>query len=109
MAAAAVLIATLQAAMAMVIVMLYFFRFVYGEVCTALPLNGGAYNALLNTTSKSTASLAACLTSLSYTATCVVSAGEAVQYLQLVAPSVDYQVRVRAYTLKPMSGWRGMA
>ena len=33
-------------------VMLYSFRGVYSEVCTAIPLNGGAYNALLHTTSK---------------------------------------------------------
>lgn len=48
---------------------LYLFRKIYGEVVGALPLNGGAYNVLLNTTSKSTASFAACLTILSYMAT----------------------------------------
>lgn len=32
--------------------MLGFFRHVYAEVVTALPINGGTYNALLNTTSK---------------------------------------------------------
>lgn len=31
---------------------LYLFRSIYAEVVGALPLNGGAYNALLNTTSK---------------------------------------------------------
>lgn len=46
----------------------------------AIPLNGGAYNALLNTTKKSTASLAAALTVLSYMATVVISASEAVKY-----------------------------
>ena len=45
---------------------LFLFRKIYGEVVGALPLNGGAYNVLLNTTSKSTASFAACLTILSY-------------------------------------------
>lgn len=35
-----------------VVLLLYLFRSVYSEVVTALPLNGGAYNALLNTTSK---------------------------------------------------------
>ncbi|GGW30723.1 APC family permease [Arenibacter certesii] len=59
---------------------LYLFRGVYGEVVGALPLNGGAYNALLNTTKKSTASLAASLTVLSYMATAVISASEAVKY-----------------------------
>jgi amino acid transporter len=59
---------------------LYLFRSVYGEAVTALPLNGGAYNVLLNTTSKSTAALAACLTILSYIATGVVSAASAIEY-----------------------------
>jgi amino acid transporter len=59
---------------------LFLFRKVYAEVVGALPLNGGAYNALLNTTSKSVASLAACLTLLSYMATAVISANEAVHY-----------------------------
>jgi amino acid transporter len=60
---------------------LYLFRSIYAEVVGALPLNGGAYNALLNTTSKFKASLAACLTVLSYMATAVISADEAVQYV----------------------------
>ena len=59
---------------------LFLFRSIYGEVVGALPLNGGAYNALLNTTRKSTASLAAALTVLSYMATAVISASEAVKY-----------------------------
>lgn len=60
---------------------LYLFRKIYGEVVGALPLNGGAYNALLNTTSKSMASLAAALTLLSYMATAVISATEAMHYV----------------------------
>ncbi|GGK58536.1 APC family permease [Rufibacter glacialis] len=60
---------------------LFLFRSIYAEVVGALPLNGGAYNALLNTTSKSTASLAACLTLLSYMATAVISASEAMHYV----------------------------
>ncbi len=60
---------------------LYLFRKIYAEVVGALPLNGGAYNALLNTTSKSRASIAACLTLLSYMATAVISAIEAVHYV----------------------------
>ncbi len=61
-------------------VILFLFRKVYGEVVGALPLNGGAYNALLNTTKKSTASFAATLTILSYMATAVISASEAIKY-----------------------------
>jgi amino acid transporter len=59
---------------------LYLFRKIYGEVVGALPLNGGAYNALLNTTKKSVASFAASLTILSYMATAVISASEAIKY-----------------------------
>jgi len=60
---------------------LFAFRKIYAEVVGALPLNGGAYNALLNTTSKSTATFAATLTLLSYMATAVISANEAIHYL----------------------------
>lgn len=67
-----------------VAVVLYFFRSIYGEVVSALPLNGGAYNALLNTTSKFRASMAACLTILSYMATAVLSGNEAMHYLHAV-------------------------
>ena len=45
-----------------------------------MPLNGGAYNCLLNTTSKFRASMAACMTILSYIATAVISAGEGMHY-----------------------------
>ncbi len=64
-----------------VVFVLYLFRKIYGEVVGALPLNGGAYNALLNTTSKKMASWAATFTLLSYMATAVISANEAVHYL----------------------------
>ena len=60
---------------------LFLYRKIYAEVVGALPLNGGAYNALLNTTSKSVASLAAALTLLSYMATAVISASEAMHYV----------------------------
>ncbi len=66
----------------MVAGVLYLYRSIYAEVVGALPLNGGAYNALLNTTSKSRASIAACLTILSYMATAVISASEAMHYVQ---------------------------
>lgn len=60
---------------------LFLFRKIYAEVVGALPLNGGAYNALLNTTSKRVASIAACLTLLSYMATGVISAIEGMHYV----------------------------
>ena len=68
--------------------LLFLFRSIYTEVVGALPLNGGAYNALLNTTSKSRASVAACLTILSYMATAVISAGEAMHYAHNLVHSV---------------------
>jgi amino acid transporter len=74
---------------ALVITVLYFFRNIYGEVCTALPLNGGTYNALLNTTTKQLASVAAGLTLLSYLATAVVSATSAVSYLHSLVDDVS--------------------
>jgi amino acid transporter len=63
---------------------LFLYKKIYAEVVGALPLNGGAYNALLNTTSKSMASLAATLTLLSYIATAVISASEGIQYLNSI-------------------------
>jgi amino acid transporter len=70
---------------------LFLFRKIYGEVVSALPLNGGAYNALLNTTKKFTAYFAASLTGLSYVATAVISTSEAIKYLSsswLVIPII---------------------
>lgn len=68
---------------------LFLFRKIYGEAVGALPLNGGAYNILLNTTSKSNASVAACLTILSYMATAVLSASEAMHYLHSLIDSIS--------------------
>ncbi len=59
---------------------LYLYRKVYAEVGSALPLNGGTYTVLLNTTNKKLAAGAACLTLLSYVATAVISANEAMHY-----------------------------
>lgn len=73
-------------ALLLVGLVLFFFRKIYGEAVGALPLNGGAYNILLNTTSKGNASLAACLTILSYMATAVLSASEAMHYLHSIFP-----------------------
>ncbi|MGQ9688372.1 MAG: APC family permease [Desulfobaccales bacterium] len=65
---------------------LYLYRKIYTEVVEALPLNGGAYNCLLNSTRKFTAALAACLTLLSYLATAVISAKTAMEYLDNLLP-----------------------
>ncbi|KAG2520507.1 hypothetical protein BBO99_00007539 [Phytophthora kernoviae] len=73
----------------MVTMVLQLFRLIYGEVITAIPMNGGTYNALLNTTSKRAAAVAACLSILSYVATGVVSATSGVSYL---ATQVDIPI-----------------
>ncbi|OQR90522.1 hypothetical protein THRCLA_09309 [Thraustotheca clavata] len=75
-------------AMAMVAAVLYLYRFIYGEVVNAIPLNGGSYNVLLNTTSKRLASIAAALGILSYVATGVVSGTSACTYLASQIPSL---------------------
>ncbi|MHC4392372.1 MAG: APC family permease [Planctomycetota bacterium] len=69
---------------------LFLFRYIYAEVGDALPLNGGAYNCLLNTTTKFKASIAACLTILSYVATAVISAAAAMGYLEVVLKKVGW-------------------
>lgn len=76
-------------ALAMVAGLLYLYRFIYGEVVNAIPLNGGSYNVLLNTTSKRVASFAASLAILSYIATGVVSGTSACTYLATQLPSID--------------------
>jgi amino acid transporter len=67
-------------ALLVVALVLFLFRKIYAEVGSALPLNGGTYTVLLNTTNKKLAAGAACLTLLSYIATAVISAGEAMHY-----------------------------
>ncbi|HRI58945.1 MAG TPA: APC family permease [Saprospiraceae bacterium] len=88
-----------------VAVVLFLFRRIYGEVVGALPLNGGAYNALLNTTSKQMASAAACLTILSYMATAVISANEAMHYLHNMAHGLP----IEAATIVLLAVFMGLA
>lgn len=88
-----------------VAVVLFLFRRIYGEVVGALPLNGGAYNALLNTTSKQMASAAACLTILSYMATAVISANEAMHYLHNMAHGLP----IEAATIVLLASFMGLA
>lgn len=95
-------------ALLIVAAVLFLFRKIYGEVVGALPLNGGAYNVLLNTTSKSNASIAACLTILSYMTTAVISASEAMHYLHGIFPSLSViiatVVLITIFLLLVMSG-----
>jgi amino acid transporter len=67
---------------------LYLFRKIYGEVGSALPLNGGSYTVLLNTTGKRLAAGAAVLTLISYVATAVISANEAMHYAHNLYPGL---------------------
>lgn len=67
--------------MLIVALLMYPMKRIITEVATSLPLNGGTYNAMLNSTTKSAASIAACLSILDYLATCVVSASTASAYL----------------------------
>ncbi|MFZ2804540.1 MAG: APC family permease [Patescibacteria group bacterium] len=64
-----------------VALVLFFYKSVYREVVGALPVNGGAYNALLNGTGKTFAAVAGVMTVLSYVATGVISGKTAVEYL----------------------------
>jgi amino acid transporter len=73
-------------ALLMVAGVLYLYRKIYTEVVEALPLNGGIYNCLLNSTRKFSAAVAACLTLLSYMATAVLSAKTAAEYLETLVP-----------------------
>ncbi|KAF1324555.1 Transmembrane protein, partial [Globisporangium splendens] len=75
-------------ALAIVAGVLYLYRFIYGEVVNAIPLNGGSYNVLLNTTTKRVASVAASLAILSYIATGVVSGTSACNYLASQIPTL---------------------
>jgi len=72
--------------LALVGVCLYLFRGIYHETVMALPCNGGTYNILLNCTSKQVASMAAVFAIIAYITTGVVSALEAIAYLETVFP-----------------------
>ncbi len=60
---------------------LFLYKLVYTEVVEALPVNGGAYNCLLNGTTKIIAATAGAMTFLSYIATAVISAKVGIEYL----------------------------
>ena len=72
--------------LAFVGLVLYLFRGIYHETVMALPCNGGTYNILLNCTSKQFASMAAVFAIIAYITTGVVSALEAIAYLETVLP-----------------------
>lgn len=70
--------------LAIIVLVLFFYKSVYTEVVEALPVNGGAYNCLLNASSKTIAAFAGTMTILSYIATAVLSAKTAIEYLSSV-------------------------
>jgi len=76
----------------LVSIVLYFFRKVYEEVVTALPLNGGTYSALVNSTKKSIACFAGTLSCISYVATVVISGATATVYLKDIWTEIDLDV-----------------
>ncbi|MBK0368432.1 APC family permease [Flavobacterium agrisoli] len=88
-----------------VAIVLFMFRKIYGEVVGAIPLNGGAYNVLLNTSTKRLASLAATLTVLSYMATAVISASEGMHYLHGIFEGLNVTIA----TIVVLSIFTGLA
>jgi amino acid transporter len=77
---------------------LFFYKSVYSEVVEALPINGGAYNCLLNSTAKPFAAIAGITTVLSYMATAVISGYVAISYLHSLIPSLPL-VQATVYLL----------
>lgn len=76
----------------LVTIMLMFFRHVYQEVVSCIPVNGGTYNSILNTTSKRAAALAGCLSILSYVATAIISSYTSIIYLRTIWTGVDVRL-----------------
>nr|CCA15774.1 Amino AcidPolyamineOrganocation (APC) Family putati [Albugo laibachii Nc14] len=64
-----------------VVIVIYCFRWIFEEVVSTIPLNGGSYAAILNACSKKIAAAAAIFSILSYLATGVVCAVSACNYL----------------------------
>lgn len=91
---------------------LYLYKAVYTEVVEALPTNGGAYNCLLNATSKTFAAIAGTMTLLSYVATAVISGKTAVEYLYsaITIPVIPITiVLLLAFALLVISGIKDSA
>ena len=91
---------------------LFLYKSVYTEVVEALPVNGGAYNCLLNGTSKTIAAIAGITTFLSYIATAVISAMTAVRYVDTVVhiPVIPVTIVVMAaFALLVISGLKDSA
>ncbi len=79
---------------------LFVYKAVYTEVVEALPVNGGAYNCLLNGTSKTVAAIAGVMTILSYIATAVISAKVGVEYVNSIFQIHSFHIA--GLTLNPV-------
>lgn len=69
----------------LVCVVIYCMRWVFEEVMSAVPLNGGCYSAILNSSSKRVAAISSVFSILSYLATGVVCGVAAFNYLNTLA------------------------
>lgn len=93
-------------------VVLFLYKSVYTEVVEALPVNGGAYNCLLNGSSKTFAAVAGVMTILSYVATSVLSGKVGVEYLNTIfhVPVIPLTiVLLFAFALLVISGLKDSA
>ena len=92
---------------------LFLYKSVYTEVVEALPVNGGAYNCLLNGTSKIVAAVAGIMTFLSYVATAVISGKVGIEYLHTVLHGIPVIpstiVLLLAFALLVISGLKDSA
>ncbi len=93
-------------------VVLFLYKSVYTEVVEALPVNGGAYNCLLNGSSKTFAAVAGVMTILSYVATSVLSGKVGVEYLNTIfhVPVIPLTIALLfAFALLVISGLKDSA
>ncbi len=92
---------------------LFLYKSVYTEVVEALPVNGGAYNCLLNGTSKIIAAVAGIMTFLSYVATAVISGKVGIEYLHTILHGIPVIpstiVLLLAFALLVISGLKDSA
>ena len=92
---------------------LFLYKSVYTEVVEALPVNGGAYNCLLNGTSKIVAAVAGIMTFLSYVATAVISGKVGIEYLHTILHGIPVIpstiVLLLAFALLVISGLKDSA
>jgi amino acid transporter len=84
---------------------LFLYKMIYTEVVEALPVNGGAYNGLLNGTSKKIAAVAGSITFLSYVATAVISAKTAIAYVTRVLDAEKLASTLKLEWLKFVPGF----